>query len=229
MNINLSALDTQHFGTRIARCRADGFLNAKEIDHWCIENDINMVIVRCGSDELSTINDLLEKNFIQFDVLVWYKKKLMELPVTSSFIRQATKDDTVAIENIARAAFTNYNGHYHEDKRLDAIKSTEAYVNWALSDSENIEKMVYDDGTIRGFVLVDTLMSTVPLYAVDNSSQGRGIGKILIGSALNICKQKGKETFSISTQENNLKSIGVWKRLGFEYSHAFCTFHKWYK
>lgn len=229
MNINLSTLDTEHFGVRIARARADSFVNAKEIDRWCLENSIDMVIVRCGADEGKTIDNLCGQGFTQFDVLVWYKKEITESFATSSFIRQATKDDATAIENIARRAFTNYNGHYHEDKRLDTIKSTEAYVNWALSDNDGVEKLVYDDDFVRGFALVDTVMNTVPLYAVDNLSQGKGIGKILIGSALNVCKQRGADKFSISTQENNLKSIGVWKSLGFEFSHAFYTFHKWYK
>lgn len=223
MNIALSELDTKHFGYNIARTNIKTKNEIKSVDDYCNYNNITMVIARCDAE---MVQDLLDNGFEKQDEIVYYKKfPVVPVSFINPLIRTAGVKDTLYIENIARRAFTNYMGHYHTDKKIDQVKATEAYVNWALSG--NMHKVVYDDFGVKGFALIDIENNNVSLYAVDENAQGQGIGKSLINAALNLCT--GKMPFTMTTQSSNLKSINVWKRLGLEYSHSVFTFHKWYK
>ena len=68
----------------------------------------------------------------------------------------------------------------------------------------------------------------VPLYGVDPTIQGQGIGRNLIIGALRWFEAQGVARMLISTQVTNVASQKVWVRLGFEPSHAYYTFHKWF-
>jgi GNAT superfamily N-acetyltransferase len=66
------------------------------------------------------------------------------------------------------------------------------------------------------------------LFGVAPSARGKGIAQALMLGALEWCQTKGLRRMLISTQITNLASQKVWVRLGFEPSHAFYTFHKWF-
>ncbi|MBZ0288565.1 MAG: GNAT family N-acetyltransferase, partial [Anaerolineae bacterium] len=63
---------------------------------------------------------------------------------------------------------------------------------------------------------------------VDPALQGKGVGRGLMIGALLWFEARGIAKMLISTQVTNVASQKVWVRLGFEPSHAFYTFHKWF-
>lgn len=229
MSIKISELDSKHFGKKIARAPASTIDNARDIDRECRKEDVDLAIVRCDAKETMVVEGLKYRGFEEIDVLVWYRKDLLDVPVVDKYVREVKDEDWPIIEKIARAAFTNYDSHYAKiDAKLKTNKSTEAYVNWATSNRPGTKMLVYDDGWLKGFILVD-IDHSGHLYGVDPHVQGQGIGKKLIVAAMNEVKKVGKEFFLISTQKQNKNSIKVWERLGFVESHSFYTFHKWYK
>lgn len=229
MSVKISELDSSHFGKKIARAPASTVDDARVINSECRKEDIDLVIVRCDTQDTMVVEGLKYRGFEEIDVLVWYRKDLQDIPEADEYIREAKDEDWPAIEKIARAAFANYDSHYARiDAKLKTNKSTEAYVNWATSNRPGTKMLVYDDGWIKGFILVDLKMSG-HLYGVDPHTQGQGIGSKLVIAAMNEVKKTGVDTFSISTQKQNKNSIRVWEKLGFVESRSFYTFHKWYK
>ena len=91
--------------------------------------------------------------------------------------------------------------------------------------------MAEQDSQIVGFITLkmnNPQEGEVPLYGVSPSVQGKGVGRSLMIGALNWCATQKAERMLISTQVTNLSSQKVWIRLGFEPSHSYYTFHKWF-
>ena len=120
------------------------------------------------------------------DCLVYYECSTEDLPSLKPFtvtIREATGADAAAVAEIARICFSNYFNHYHADARLDRVKVSEAYIDWAqrsCSDRQ-MASCVYlpiVNGTIAGFITLrqnsptegeGVLMQCIPLLPAPGS------------------------------------------------------------
>jgi len=60
------------------------------------------------------------------------------------------------------------------------------------------------------------------------SARGRGIYRSFIIHGMEWCLSQGATRMLVSTQITNIAVQKVWTRLGFEPSHAYYTFHKWF-
>jgi GNAT superfamily N-acetyltransferase len=66
------------------------------------------------------------------------------------------------------------------------------------------------------------------LFGVAPGFQGQGIYRSLMISGMKWSQSKGARHMIVSTQIVNISVQKVWTRLGFEPSHAYHTFHKWF-
>jgi GNAT superfamily N-acetyltransferase len=88
-----------------------------------------------------------------------------------------------------------------------------------------------ENGEILGFA---TLRMNSPdegegvLFGVTKQAQGRGIYRSLVTRSLEWCRAQGGSHMLNSTQITNLAVQRVWTRAGYEVSHAYYTFHKWF-
>jgi len=139
------------------------------------------------------------------------------------------------VKSIAKDAFRGYFGHYHADERLDRVKCDEIYESWAersvlLREVADVVLVAELDGAIVGFV---TLRMNNPeegeglLFGVSPLAQRRGIARLLIVGGMKWCVTHGASRITISTQLANVAVQKVWARVGFEFNHAYYTFHKW--
>ena len=180
------------------------------------------------------------EGFLLMDTLVYYARSLARAPIPedagAAQVRTSKVGDEVGVREVAAQAFKGYFGHYHADRRLEPARCDEGYVEWAVRSCASTEVadgvlVAEIDGSILGFI---TLRVNSPvevdglLIAVHPSVQGQGIARSLMIGALKWCESRGAERMIISTQINNLSSQKVWARLGFELSHAYYTFHKWF-
>jgi GNAT superfamily N-acetyltransferase len=238
--INLSAIDEERFGVRTARVYAVTRDQLPAITEFCESKNIQFLIARCQAYELSAVQAMEQQGFILMDTLVYYTRRLANAPIPpiadQITVRPVRSEEADQVGSLAAKIFRGYRGHYHADSRLDQKKCDEVYSSWAYRSCVSTEAadgvLVAEwNGLIVGFLTLRTHSSEVgevPLYGVDPSIQGHGIGRGLVIGALRWFEARGVEKMFISTQVTNLSSQKVWVRLGFEPTLAQYTFHKWF-
>lgn len=238
MNIQRSPLDEERFGIPSARSTTP--LTAADIPaalEFCRAEQIKYLFARCPATDLPAAQAMEQNGFLLMDTLLYYSRNLASpIPAADIQVRPVVVDEADTIARLATEAFRGYGGHYHADPRFDKAKCDEVYTSWAhrscVSRQVAAEVLVAEqESQIVGFItlkLNNPQEGEVPLYGVSPSVQGRGIGRSLMIGALNWCAAQNAERMLISTQVTNLSSQKVWIRLGFEPSHSYYTFHKWF-
>ncbi|MGA9308486.1 MAG: GNAT family N-acetyltransferase [Candidatus Sulfotelmatobacter sp.] len=237
--VAFSEIDSERFGVRVARAQVQG-KNLSQIIDFCVAEQIKLLIARCATKELRTVQEMESRGFLLMDTLVYYNFDLTKRRIPDdaprAHVRKFARDDTAQVETVAAAAFKGYYGHYHADRRLDQSKCDEGYVSWAVrsctSKQVATEVLVAEIGKkIVGFL---TLRLNSPkemeglLFGVAPVGQGIGVGRSLMLNGLELCKKRQVKRMLISTQVTNVAVQKVWCRVGFELAHSFYTLHKWF-
>lgn len=231
-----SEVDTNRFGKRIYRSFPADVSDVRTIDTLAREKGIDMVIARCPVEAGRLVQALEEAGHRLMDTLVHYSgpSNAFEHAAWPHAIRRATASDRDALRDIAEGAFTNYQGHYHADPRLDPALATLGYVDWCLSsiDKAGHAMWVATEGqSVAGFIAVrlDDDVSEITLNGVGSGFQRRGIYDSLVKAAGQAAFREGKSRVQVSTQLSNLAPQKVWTRNGMCLDRAFYTFHKWFE
>ncbi len=237
--IAFSQVDTERFGVRVARALITPE-NLFRVMASCAAQTISLLIVRCATQNLSTVQKMEGLGFLLMDTLVYYSFDLVKRQIPShsvdAQVRKFLPEDRVQIERVAAEAFAGYYGHYHADPKLDSRKCDEGYVSWAVrsctSKEVATEVLVAErDHQIIGFA---TLRSNSPeegegvLFGVAPEAQGLGIYRAFMVNGMLWSSEKNAKRMVVSTQINNLAVQKVWCRLGFEPARSYYTFHKWF-
>jgi GNAT superfamily N-acetyltransferase len=238
--VRLSTLDEERFGIRTARTSSVTLDNLPEILIFCREEYVSFLIARCPVDDLGAAQAMERAGFGLMDTLIYYRYDLHANPVPTTqkeiHVRPVAIGEEEIIKQVAAESFRGYFGHYHADPRLDRRQCDAVYVSWAyrscVSRDVADELLVAEhEGDIRGFVTLKVMDSDEAdggLLAVTPSAQGTGFAQTLMVGALEWCQMRSLRRMLISTQITNLASQKVWVRIGFEPSHAYYTFHKWF-
>ncbi len=237
--VAFSEIDSERFGVRIARARVTSD-NLSRILDFCAVERIDMLIARCATNDLVAAQSMESNGFLLMDTLVYYSfdltKKMIPEDTGKIPLRRFQSGDRAEVRKVASAALKGYMGHYHADRRLDSGQCDEAYRSWAerscSTDNAADEVLVAETGSkVAGFA---TLRLNSPqeveglLFAVAPESQGRGICRSFMIRSLQWCQEQGAKRMVISTQVTNVSMQKVWCRTGFEPSHSYYTFHKWF-
>jgi ribosomal protein S18 acetylase RimI-like enzyme len=237
--IAFSEIDTERFGVRVARAQVER-KNLPQIIDFCAAEQVKLLIARCATKELRTVQEMESRGFLLMDTLVYYSFDLTKRTVpddtSRAQIRKFVRDDTAQVETVAAAAFKGYYGHYHADSMLDRRKCDEGYVSWAVrscaSKEVATEVLVAEiDKKILGFL---TLRLNSPkemeglLFGVAPEARGIGIGRSLMVHGLELCGKQQAKRMLISTQVTNVAAQKVWCRVGFEPAYSYYTLHKWF-
>lgn len=207
---------------------------------FCHANQVKLLIARCPVIDIRIAQMLGHRGALLMDTLVYYTRNLKEPLIFEEnpavHIRAVREDDMHSIERLARAAFHDYNGHYHADERLDRTACNETYVSWAIRSCQ--DKSLADEvlvaevaGSLVGFGAIKRTASDITdgrLYAVMPDVKRQGVYRALLQHSLVWSKEQGCHQMLYSTQITNVVAQRVCMRLGFEISHAYYTFHKWF-
>lgn len=237
--VSFSEVDSQRFGVRVARARVDVKTLSHALD-FCSNEKIDMLIARCSTPDLGTVQKMEAAGFQLMDTLVYYSFDLGKRSIpddrTRAGIRTFTLEDTPQIERVAVAAFAGYYGHYHADSLLDKNKCDEGYVSWAVRSCTS--KQAADEVLVaeheRRIIGFATLRVNSPeegeilLFGIAPEVQGTGIGGALISGAVEWGSKQQLRRLIISTQLTNIAAQKMWCRAGFEPSHSYYTLHKWF-
>lgn len=238
--VSLSAIDTEHFGVRVARTSHLTLDTLPDINCFCEKEAVVLLIARCSVAQLELLQNLLRAGFELMDTLVYYVHDLARIPqrITREdvHVRSIVPGEENQVKALAADIFRGYQGHYQADKKLNPFQCEQIYQSWAyracMFRDVADEVLVADvDGCLQGFITLKMNSSTEAeggLFGVSTPVRGSGIAPALMCRALDWCRAKDLEKMVISTQIHNIASQKVWVRVGFEPSHAFYTLHKWY-
>lgn len=242
MNIALSQLDFSRFGKVTAKIHLDSRQDLSEVENWCVSNQVDLLIARIKTDEIYCVQNMERAGFFLADTLVYFANRCMEytdvlLPKGVSW-RVATSDDARLLEKMAAKSFKDYKSHYHADLSLNRHDCDLVYSSWAANCClmPNVADVVFllslADGII-GFIAVkitdpNVKTAEIVLNGVDPDFQRHGLYFSLMSLVKNWAVENGIQKMVISTQITNVSAQKVWCRQGFEPSHSFYTFHKWF-
>ena len=238
--ITSSALDSRRFGVQVYRARVDDLETAARALAFRGEAPVELMIARAPVERLEVVQALEAGGFFLCDTLVYWAGSTAPFGAAPELerhegprIREAGLEDRAALEEVARASFTGFQGHYHADLRLDPAAATEGYVEWclsALADPSSFVLVAQGEERLAGFVTVkrtSAALGEVMLNGVAPAFQRRGIYAKLFAAAGLRLRQEGRAEVSSSTQLSNWAPQRVWARHGLEPVEAFYTLHRW--
>ena len=230
------------FGYRMARLALDsacGPADAERITEMCRSACVEMLTLRVPTDEVALVQALEALEFRIMDCLVYYEcptEYVSAVKPSTLEIRKATLEDATAVAEIARLCFSDYSSHYHADARLDRVKVSEAYIDWArrcCADRE-VASCVFlpvVGEAVAGFIALRQNSPTEGegvLNAVHPDFAGTGIYGQLINRGKQWCSDNGMKRMVISTQIDNLKVQRTWSNRGFHLYESYYTLHRWF-
>lgn len=239
-SVCLSSLDEERFGIRTARAPHVTLKSLPSVLTFCLTNDVHLLIARCDASELRIAQAMEAEGFSLMDTLLYYACDLTGLDITQDntdiTARPISAGEEGKVELVAAKCFRDYLGHYHADARLDRSKCDDVYVSWAVRSC--VSREVADEvlvaersGEIVGFGVVRLNSKEEGegvLFGVDPAVQRQGICRSLLIRSLQWCASRGTSRMVYSTQLANFNVQRVLTRVGFEPSHAYYTFHKWF-
>lgn len=238
MHIALSEIDRQRFGVAVAKTTLDGGEAVAALMDWCAGAGAALLIARCPTTALAQAQRLEGAGCFLADTLVYFHKgaiaaAAVALPDGYS-TRLATAADADAVARLAATTFAGYQGHYHADARLATADADLVYSSWAGNSCRGAADavlLVEHGGRIVAFATVKALDAERfegVLFGVDPAHQGRRLYQALMRLAQNWGAARAHARMVVSTQVTNLSVQKVWCREGFEPSHSYYTFHKWF-
>lgn len=241
MPIELNDLESKRFGVIAARV-AKPSAPLEDIDRAADKSGVEMLTIRIDASDLPRVHALEESGYRLMDTLVYYRRSLDRcpnafVPRVDTTLRLATAQDGAAVAQVARAAFSDYVGHYHADPRIDKASADAAYVEWAaqsiVRNTGDTPVLVaeQDQEKIIGFLSLRRNNETefeIVLNAVHPDNHGNGLYTALVTEAVRVASKSGASLIVVSTQINNYAVQSVWTRLGFVHYRSLYTFHKWY-
>lgn len=237
--VQLSAIDSERFDIVVARAHSVTPENLQAILDHCAANQVKMLIARCDINDIRSVHAMEQSGFLLMDTLLYYRRDLYKTPIPTHQgynVRAVTANDQDQVRLTAAEAFRDYFGHYHADPRLDRLKCDEIYSSWAeraVQDRAVADEVLVADreGEILGLAVLrlnNAKEADALLFAVAPRAQRQGVYRSLLSSCLQWALSQGREQLVSSTQITNVASQKSWTRVGFEFSHAFYTFHKWF-
>lgn len=241
LSIQLSALDETRFGVRTAKTYINTPAQLDQVDAFCQQQGVNFLIARVEAAHLDAVQQMETRGYQLMDTLLYYAFKFGRATIpddNSPYIVRPVDRTTEAplVRAIASESFKGYFGHYHADQRLDRESCDEVYRSWAensvLSPDIAHEVLVVEDsGDLLGFATLrqnDSQTGEGVLFGVAPQAQGKGIYRTMMIHGMRWCQERGAARMIVSTQITNVAVQKVWARLGFEFDHAYYTFHKWF-
>jgi GNAT superfamily N-acetyltransferase len=243
--VQLSALEQERFGIKTARAVLAAPEDIADVLAFCSTHDVALLIARCAAEALSTVQQMEQQGFLLMDTLLYYARPLGTVPLPQledsgpACIRPLRPDDPADMQQVRQAAteaFRGYDGHYHADSRLLPAHCDEVYVSWAVRACQDAAVadavlLAERDGQVVGFGVLqraDAESGDGRLYGILPAARGRGIYRALMLHSLHWCQAQGFRRMLYSTQLTNIAAQKVCVRLGFELSHAYYTFHRWF-
>lgn len=125
-----------------------------EILRFCEEHSVEFLIARCHGADQAAARALSLAGLFLVEAQINYRGPVVDEPPRPE-TRLGRPEDERAVEEVARAGFEHYAGHYHADGRLPGGPCTELYVDWTLrglrGEASDAFFVAEIDGRLAGF------------------------------------------------------------------------------
>lgn len=228
--------DSNFFGVRIARLTCE-FLTEEIVNLaflWCRENNIECLFFLADSSGKKTI-DLAEKNkFKLTDIRITLEKYLTDHSASDyqKNIASASHKDVSQLKQIASA--NHRDSRFYYDGNFLREKCDELFATWIEKSCEGFADIVLTAKTgdiVNGYITCsvdENRVGNIGLVGVNPVSQGKGVGKILITSALNWFAENKAEKITVVTQGRNVKAQRLYQKNGFVIDSLKLWYHFWF-
>jgi len=146
-------------------------------------------------------------------------------------IETASRDDTLAIEEIAGNCFTF--SRFHLDPAIGLDRANEVKRQWARNACVGRASIVYvarQQGHVTGFLAVLENKSSeredaiIDLVGVDAAHQGRGVGRALSGMFVEQWQGRA-DRLRVGTQISNIPAMRLYESIGFRVAETSYVLH----
>jgi dTDP-4-amino-4,6-dideoxy-D-galactose acyltransferase len=203
----------------------------------CREENIDCLYYLCDCHDPESVR-LAEKHGFHFvDMRLTFtlgllNREKLEAP-NSVVIRQAQTKDVLALEVLAAENYTY--SRYFFDGRFPEESCRRFYSDWvSKSVRGKFDHVVFCaqvGGGIAGFITCSKVSSHrgwIGLLGIDQKSQGKSLGKALIGKALEWFRDQGLTSIEAVTQGRNIQAQRLYQSCGFQTEKTELWYHKWF-
>jgi len=180
------------------------------------------------------------------DTVVYYYLTLADTQISRvtepAIIRPCLKTEANDVAAIARAVYSDFVGHFHQDPRLDRDKCNALYAELArnLCVDQNLADVVLVaemEGKIVGFDrhktvkshrIVNAKVAEGVMSGVSHQAQGKGIRTALMRASCNWYKSRSLEYMDEVLHVNNYRMQRILASYGYKIYASVYTFHKWF-
>lgn len=233
-----SEIDSARFGFPVGKDYAITVSSLPAVIEAARSQGIRLLLARCSAGDWGTTHALERRGAQLMDTLLYFRRDLKgeseARAPSASGVRLSAPQDADAVEQVARGAFADYDGHYHVDPRLDRAAVAEIYPSWArrmVQDPSAADAVLVAevDGAVAGFGALKAAGDTLDamLYAVSPDFRRRGVYRNLVAASCDWARDARFSAMDYSTQLTNVAAQRVVVQSGFVPSRAFYTFHLW--
>lgn len=228
--------DSAFFGFRIARVRGSSLTpeRVSEIDAWCGRRGVACVYFLSRSDDPATTRLAEDNGFHLVDIRMTFRCTPAAGP-TDSFgaVRPARPEDVPVLEAIARECYQDT--RFFCDPKFPGRLSVSLYETWIRRSCEGFAEAVLvsevEDGPV-GYISChlsgQPTAGRIGLVGVSSLAKGRGVGRTLVGRALEWFRAQGAREVFVVTQGRNYAAQCLYQRCGFLTHVVELWYHKWY-
>ncbi len=230
--------DSEFFGVSIARV-SDAHLSeetCEQASRWCKSNQVKCLYFLCDVGDSRSSSVAEANGFRLMDVRVQLVRPSAPLLLNQSAgqceVRFAERQDEGALEAIARSSHTH--SRFFHDSHFLPKKSEALYETWIRKSCRGWADTVgvaMVDGHPAGYVtchLEKAGGGKIGLLAVAEAAQGQGVGRSLVGWALEWFASRTSGTISVVTQARNKAGLRLYQKCGFSVQEMSLWFHRWF-
>jgi dTDP-4-amino-4,6-dideoxy-D-galactose acyltransferase len=240
MNANAPELlewDSTFFGVRVARIEGRELTTpaARAAVTWCREQRVDCCYLRSDADDIVTQRSAGDEGFRFVDVRMTLDCELAETTTSEAHdgIRTARPADIPELRTIA--TYNHRNTRFYADEHFARERCDELYATWIEKSVEGWAQRVlvadYGAGAV-GYLtlhLKPQAHGEIGLVGVARDSQGRGIGRQLVETAIAWLRQKGLLAASVVTQGRNIGAQRLYQACGFRTRSLELWHHRWFE
>jgi dTDP-4-amino-4,6-dideoxy-D-galactose acyltransferase len=231
--------DTKFFGFPVARVWGERLTEeqANQIDAWCEEQSVQCLYFLCELDDFTTTSTAERSGFHYVDIRMTLDTNLSTLTKdrpTELSVRPAQPQDIGVLQKIAAQVYRDTRFTY--DPHFPPHLATSLYETWIKVSCEGYADTVLvaeEQGVPIGYITchleAELHHGRIGLVGVDRHARGKGVGRVLVTSALAWFQNHQMLTASVVTQGRNYAAQRLYQRCGFRTQSIKLWYHKWYE
>jgi dTDP-4-amino-4,6-dideoxy-D-galactose acyltransferase len=229
--------DSDFFGLRIARVTDSRITehSIQEINLWSHSHNIECLYFLADPTDFQTGRLAHENMFRLVDARVTLELKATavreEFGKPDTSIRSVDQSDVPALQMIAKRCHRD--SRFYHDGNFPERLCDRLYEVWIKRSCEGWAQKVLvaaEGDVVQGYItchIRTNIVGQIGLVGVDELAQGKGVGKMLLASAVDWFTRQGIERISVVTQGRNVRAQRLYQRAGFVPHAMGLWFHRW--